>query len=154
MKFNNFYCVVRLSWYIGPAAWWTMNSIFAYDMTLLVSSRYGERGSAIDTDRGGGRANIWSCCVHGWHCLGVSGSIPKCWHGSSADHPANTRHWAIVGSMLVHRLRRWPNIEPTMAKCLVFAGQVGPAIFHVKHYTAHSMNKPCALLTSTTCQEK
>ena len=24
--------------------------------------------------------------------------------------------------MLVHRLRRWPNIEPTIAQCLVFAG--------------------------------
>ena len=24
--------------------------------------------------------------------------------------------------MLVHRLRRWPNIEPTMAQWLVFAG--------------------------------
>ena len=35
---------------------------------------------------------------------------------------ANTRHWAIVVSMLVHRLRRWPNIETTMAQCLVFAG--------------------------------
>ena len=23
--------------------------------------------------------------------------------------------------MLVHRLRRWPNIKPTMAQCLVFA---------------------------------
>ena len=24
--------------------------------------------------------------------------------------------------MLVHRLRSWPNIEPTIAQCLVFAG--------------------------------
>ena len=24
--------------------------------------------------------------------------------------------------MLVHRLRRWPNIEPTMGQCIVFAG--------------------------------
>ena len=34
--------------------------------------------------------------------------------------PENTSHSAIVGSMLVHRLRRWPNIEPTMVQCLVF----------------------------------
>ena len=27
---------------------------------------------------------------------------------------ANTRRWPMVSSMLVHRLRRWPNIEPTM----------------------------------------
>ena len=40
------------------------------------------------------------------------------------DSPANTIHRAIAGSMLVHRLRRWPNIEPTMTQCLVFAGIV------------------------------
>ena len=28
------------------------------------------------------------------------------WHGS-------TYHWTSVGLMLVHRLRRWPNIKPT-----------------------------------------
>ena len=29
--------------------------------------------------------------------------------------PANTDHWPInVGLMLVNRLRRWPNIEPTV----------------------------------------
>ena len=27
-----------------------------------------------------------------------------------------------VGPMLVHRLRRWPNIGPTLAQCNVFAG--------------------------------
>ena len=27
--------------------------------------------------------------------------------------------------MLGHRLRRWPNIEPTLGKCIVFAGVVG-----------------------------
>ena len=26
--------------------------------------------------------------------------------------------------MLVHRLRRWPNIEPTMGQCIVFAGEL------------------------------
>ena len=26
--------------------------------------------------------------------------------------------------MLGHRLRRWPNIGPTMAQCLVFAGDL------------------------------
>ena len=25
--------------------------------------------------------------------------------------------------MLDHRLRRWPNIDPTMGECLMFAGQ-------------------------------
>ena len=33
---------------------------------------------------------------------------------------ANTSDWPIVGSMLDQRLRRWPNIEPTMGECLMF----------------------------------
>ena len=28
--------------------------------------------------------------------------------------PTNTIHQPNVGPMLVHRLRRWPNIEPTL----------------------------------------
>ena len=40
----------------------------------------------------------------------------------SENIPANTVHCPIVGSMLVHRQRRWPNIEPTMGQCTVFAG--------------------------------
>ena len=35
--------------------------------------------------------------------------------------PANTRHWANVGLMLVHRLRRLPNIKQLLTQCLVFA---------------------------------
>ena len=38
--------------------------------------------------------------------------------------PANTRHWDSVGLLLVHRLRRWPNIKPTLSQCLVLAGIV------------------------------
>ena len=33
----------------------------------------------------------------------------------------NTRHPTNAGLMLVHRLRRWPNINPTLVGCLVFA---------------------------------
>ena len=36
--------------------------------------------------------------------------------------PANTRHSPNVGSMAGHRLRRWPNMEPTVDERLVFAG--------------------------------
>ena len=36
--------------------------------------------------------------------------------------PASTIHRANVGLMLGHRLRRWPNIKPTLAQCIVFAG--------------------------------
>ena len=36
--------------------------------------------------------------------------------------PANTKHWTNVVSMLGRRLRRRPNIEPTVVHCLVFSG--------------------------------
>ena len=35
-----------------------------------------------------------------------------------------TSHWASVGLMWVHRLRRWTHIKPTLAQHLVFAGWV------------------------------
>ena len=37
-------------------------------------------------------------------------------------YPANTSRSHNVGSMLAHRLRRWPNIEPTLRERIVFAG--------------------------------
>ena len=36
--------------------------------------------------------------------------------------PENTRYRTNAEPMLVHRLRRWPNIRTTMSRCLVFAG--------------------------------
>ena len=36
--------------------------------------------------------------------------------------PANTRCSSNAGLMLVHRLRRWPNIKPALDKRIVFAG--------------------------------
>ena len=36
--------------------------------------------------------------------------------------PANATH--LVWPMLVHRLRRWPNIGQTLARCVVFAGML------------------------------
>ena len=36
--------------------------------------------------------------------------------------PANTRCWPNVGLKLAHRLRRWPNISPTLGQRLVVAG--------------------------------
>ena len=35
---------------------------------------------------------------------------------------ANTTRWTNVGSMLAHRLRRRPNIEPTLVQRVVLAG--------------------------------
>ena len=37
-------------------------------------------------------------------------------------YSANTRNWPNIGSMLVQRLRRWPNIEPILGEFRVFAG--------------------------------
>ena len=36
--------------------------------------------------------------------------------------PANTKYWPNAGLMLVHRLRRWPNIKPPLGECPVFGG--------------------------------
>ena len=43
--------------------------------------------------------------------------------------PANRRHWLNAGSMLVHHLRCWSNIDltlgqcdPTLGQCLLFSG--------------------------------
>ena len=33
--------------------------------------------------------------------------------------PSDTTHSSNVESMLVHRLRRWPNFDPTLFKCSV-----------------------------------
>ena len=36
--------------------------------------------------------------------------------------PVNTSCWANAGLMLAHRLRRWPNINPSLAQRVLFAG--------------------------------
>ena len=38
------------------------------------------------------------------------------------NRPANTPRWSDVDLMLVHRLRRWPNIKSTSDKRALFAG--------------------------------
>ena len=35
---------------------------------------------------------------------------------------ANTKRWIIDGLTLVHRLRRWPNVSPSMAQRLLLTG--------------------------------
>ena len=40
-------------------------------------------------------------------------------YSHSHDTPTN------VGLMLDQRLRRWPNIEPTLGRCIVFTGNMG-----------------------------
>ena len=36
----------------------------------------------------------------------------------------NMNHWKIIRSMLVHHLRRWPNIDPTIGERHMLAGNV------------------------------
>ena len=56
--------------------------------------------------------------------------------------PANTRHQPNVGTMLAHRLRRWPNIAPRLGGCLVFAGMTPP-------YQKTQQGWPLTLLNTT-----
>ena len=53
---------------------------------------------------------IWQILNRSCHCL---------WR---PDNPANTRHRTNVGPLLVHRLRRCPNIGPALGRYLVLAG--------------------------------
>ena len=39
---------------------------------------------------------------------------------------ANTMHWISAGLMLVQRLRRWPNIKPTLIQCVVYPSKSDP----------------------------
>ena len=61
------------------------------------------------------------------------------------DCPANTRLWTNDGIMFGYRLRRWPNIKPSLFQRLVFAGWlqasvchyiagIGPTLFH-RHWS-------------------
>ena len=50
-----------------------------------------------------------------WHCS-------EDWSWASCQ-TVPSKHWPIVGSMLGQRLRRWPNMDPTMSECLLFAGR-------------------------------
>ena len=42
----------------------------------------------------------------------------------SPDHTSKHNTLNHVGLMLGHRLRRWPNIKPTLLQCVVFAGKL------------------------------
>ena len=49
------------------------------------------------------------------------------------SHPADTRYWHNVGSLLAQRRRRWTNNDSTLCQCLVSAGQ------HLSHDTPPSV---------------
>ena len=52
--------------------------------------------------------------------------------------PTNTIHWANVGLILGHRLRRRPNIKPALAQCIVFAGL--PQFPHTKWWFDYNIH--------------
>ena len=72
--------------------------------------------AAVLTTTLGPRAILFNFAVS-WNCV----SLPRSTPASEWNYPANTRHWTNVGSMLACRLRRQPNIEPTLVLCLVLA---------------------------------
>ena len=64
-------------------------------------------------------------------CLNIQGPLhqihtPAILHVGTKGSPAGKRHWNNVGWMLAHRLRRWPNIQPTLFQRLVPAGSFLP----------------------------
>ena len=65
--------------------------------------------------------------------------------------PANTRPRPNVGPMLVHRLRRWPNIGPTLGRYLVFAGLVNMGLSLQLFRSAGCSLKCCSISVPLTC---
>ena len=72
------------------------------------------------------------CCLRGpcYTCRHAGYFSGGCWVPEFdmalylEDIVVSTIHWPNVGSMLCHRLRHWPNIEPALGQCIVFAGMV------------------------------
>ena len=53
----------------------------------------------------------------------ISYHLKMCFSSGGGAITANTRHSITVGSIVVGPAsQRWPNIEPTLGKCLVLAG--------------------------------
>ena len=60
----------------------------------------------------------------------------------SVVNPADTRRRINVGLTLIHRLRRWTNVEPTLIRCLVPAGKGirVTASRDARHYSKNSVH--------------
>ena len=58
----------------------------------------------------------------GSHCIARLGRIFVEVAIYCRQYQVSKTHEPNVGSMLVHRLRRWPRIDPALGHCLVFAG--------------------------------
>ena len=55
--------------------------------------------------------------------------MPDLHKKNSCSDPASTTHRPDVGPMLGQRLRRWPNISPTLDRCLVCAGDADDTLY-------------------------
>ena len=62
---------------------------------------------------------------------------PK-WSCFLCRHPANTRHWPRVWWMLAPRLRRWPNIDPTLGQTFQISHRL---LFLVKTTSLEPLNQ-------------
>ena len=91
-------------------------------------------------------SHYWLCCSadpKGSICLLFKWVVTAFWL-CRVVCPTNTRHWKNVVPMLVHRLRRWPNLGPTFCQCLLFAEDMNPdnlrdhtpSPFHLPQQTA------------------
>ena len=71
---------------------------------------------------------IWGQCHR--RCVNITTTlrrdITNLWSLYPASHQT-PEHCPNAGSILVHRPRRWPNIEPTMGQSIVFAGLNEPS---------------------------
>ena len=54
------------------------------------------------------------------------------------DIPAETRHWPIVGSVLVQRCRRCTNTDPALGHCPVFAAMYHQSAVYIIKHVDHS----------------
>ena len=64
---------------------------------------------------------------------------------------AKTRHQTIVGSMFVQRLRRWPNIDPTMKVDRVCTTSATLAQHWPNNGLMSSFGRDCSLLNPYCC---
>ena len=68
--------------------------------------------------------------------------LNRCLASRKNDRPENMRRWTNAALMLAHRLRRWPNIKPTLVQCLMFVGFLlaGTETIDITHVTASFMS--------------
>ena len=61
----------------------------------------------------------------------------------------STLHWANVGSMLDHRLRLWPNIEPAFLGCILLTG-LELCVCNTSSLLLHTFPQSPSLLSTIT----